>query len=634
MGMMSFLKSRLARWIFVLAILVTFVLGLYGYHRLYSTDSAGLVLWLNVLHSTISLFGGGGSVDQPGLSLAIARVLALLVSTIAVILAIWVFAKRQLNQWWKTRRIKDHYVICGLGERGFALARSLLKEGKQVVAIELDATNPNIERLIHLKGVVIEGSASDMAVLERARFRSAAHIVALTASDASNLEALEAIKQADAGNKGTFSVHVHIAHRENRFLFDVGGRFFPPDYGMNVSLINVYESAAQFFFQEHLPGAGLLEGQPSARQPVKLLINGFGSMGEAILIEAMLIGHFSSHVPIQITVLDANAEQKARDFFRRYWEVEKHLDGKGLDLWKLEFVSELDEAQALCAYTDILACHDSEDDALLAIHHFWERRRSYPDFEQAKTRFFVFLPSGRELANKGIIGCGATTAVCCRKFVIDEELERKARKSHETYARKELARLAHKSAGGVPQVRSAAEQALEKLERAEAQLDAVLREYDRALPAQAKKLAWENLSLMKKESNKAEKRHIGMKRLSLGLHNADYGTEIDADVARYPWPRLDEFQEHELDRRHVYRLLSQVKIATQYSNEQIHSMVDDLAEAEHNRWIAFHVIHNYRFDEKSSEPRRTHDCLLTWNQLAINQPDKIRYDYQNVYQIV
>lgn len=625
--------------------------GVAGYYALYSPKTGGAELWLNVIYKTFSSFYGGGSVEDSGFTLALARVAAILFTSWAVIFSAMLVMKQHMHQWWVIGKSRDHYVICGLGERGFALAENLLSQDdrKEVIAIESDFNNPNIERLRRLGGAVIEGNARDKHALLSAGLAHASHLITLTESDATNLEILDVAtevakalpnKCSSGTAKNKFTCHVHIGNRENQVLFDVGGRFFPPtirsEFSVEIALFNIYEHAAQMHFQKHLLGGVNTEIDKLDAEPVRLLINGLGRMGEAVLIEAMQMGHFANHKPIEITVLDDDATSREHKFFQRYWEIQNHLVGKpdGLGLWQLKFVASHDEVGPLNSYTDIFACHDAEDEALTAIHNLFERSLS-ADIKRRNTRFFVYIPSGRKLTNeKDITPIGSLKDVCCKGLVIDAELEKVSSQTHRIYSQKKLEELAKTDiVKGI----------LNELQNKVITIDEALIKYDASQANPKNKLAWESLPLIKKASNRAEKRHIGIKLRALGLKEVKSSKDtnpfpladsVDSDVSNEQWPMPEAYETNGiLDFQKIYYLLAHAQQASRLTHEDIKKLIEALAETEHARWNAFHILNNYHYEQDVKASLRAHDCLLNWENLKNKMPKVLVYDYKNIYQI-
>lgn len=616
--------------------------GVGGYYALYSPTIGGSELWLNVIYKTFSSFYGGGSVEDGGFTLALARVAAILFTSWAVIFSAMLVMKQHMHQWWVIGKSKDHYVICGLGERGFALAENLLSQPdrKEVIAIESDLNNPNIERLRRLGGAVIEGNARDKHALLSAGLAHASHLITLTERDATNLEILDVATEVAKGLpnkcssgkvKNKFTCHVHIANRENRVLFEVGGRFFPhtvrSEFSVEVSLFNLFEHAAQIHFQEHLPGGVNMQIDKPDAEPIRLLINGLGRMGEAILVEAMQMGHFANHKPIEITVLDNDAPSRKHHFFQRFWEVQNHLVGKpdGLGLWQLKFVASHDEVGPLNSYTDIFACHDTEDEALTAIHNLFERSLR-EDMKHRNTRFFVYIPSGRQLTNEKITPIGAIKGVCCKEMVIDAELEHASSQINRIYANARLL-----------EVSGVAKDVLTEAQKLEITNDEALIKYDASKDEFKNKLAWENLPLIKKASSLAAKRHIKIKLRALGLKEVESTGDPAISKIEFSKELLeDDWPEYEKDSNFpkVDYLLAHAKLASGLNNvEDLKKLIDALAESEHARWNAFYVLNNFHYENKKDESRRAHDCLLNWETLQKEKSNVLIYDYQNIYRI-
>lgn len=113
------------------------------------------------------------------------------------------------------RRMRNHYVVCGLGTRGTHLARSLRTAGHRVVAIERNPGNPAISETRRIGIPVIVGDATQSAVLRSAGLMCAIHVVVLTHSDASNAAIVSRISrlrpeiEQELDNAAYRGCHVH-----------------------------------------------------------------------------------------------------------------------------------------------------------------------------------------------------------------------------------------------------------------------------------------------------------------------------------------------------------------------------------------------------------------------------------------
>lgn len=79
-------------------------------------------------------------------------------------------------------RLEGHAIICGFGRMGTTLARELAAAGRPFVAIDTHGGNPSLDDVL-----VIEGDATDEAVLEAAGIRRAAVLASVLSDDATNV---------------------------------------------------------------------------------------------------------------------------------------------------------------------------------------------------------------------------------------------------------------------------------------------------------------------------------------------------------------------------------------------------------------------------------------------------------------
>lgn len=580
--------------------------------------------FLDACHLTLQLItlNAGLEDGEKPWQLEIARFLLPGIGAYVVLEGIFFLAGRHLSALKLELHTKDHYVICGLGDRGMALARDLLKGGKQkpsrtVAAIDIDPGNLHAMLFIKMGGVFLEGDAREPSILKQARIQRAAHLILLTGTDAANLGVLRQVVKLTTGNRtesraasSALKSHTHLASRENRALFDAGGELCPPIRdGIEMHVFNVYENAAVALFQENILGANTDTVTPGAA-PVSVLIAGFGRMGEAVLLEAMQLGHFCNHVPLSLTVFDDNAQSAERHFFQRYREVPDHLGDKGLRLWNLRFVDTLglDAAGRLGHYSDILACHDDEDAALTCINNLRERWQCEED--RLPTRFFLYSSCGQASSSSVIHPFGDFRQVCSAENVFHSTSKRMAKASHWTYAWRKL-RDRDPSVGS------------------DSQSEAALVEHDRSA-SQSDKLSWKNYSLLKQDSNRTERRHYGIKLHALGLRissvrNATPDSSL-IDPGDFPFLIDSNCQYAPL-------LLTSSLSATHLNTKELINRIHQLASAEHSRWNAFHVLNNYRYGKTKDECKRTHDCLLNWADLSTDRPQVLKWDYKNIYQM-
>ena len=125
----------------------------------------------------------GGGVLPPGsslvpLELEIARLVVPLVAAYAGLKVLLAVFREQVGML-GVRIFPHRVVVCGLGERGFLIARSQLERGERVVVIEKDMNNQLIEPCRRTGAVVLLGDATDVEVLLRARVHRASHVISV-----------------------------------------------------------------------------------------------------------------------------------------------------------------------------------------------------------------------------------------------------------------------------------------------------------------------------------------------------------------------------------------------------------------------------------------------------------------------
>ncbi|MEB3224256.1 MAG: NAD-binding protein, partial [Synechococcus sp.] len=96
----------------------------------------------------------------------------------------------RIRQFWDATKIphQNHYVICGLGGMGMAIARQLHQQGYDVVVLETDHNNRFLRSARALGIPVILADASVTNSLRDARITKASALIAATSQDMTNVE--------------------------------------------------------------------------------------------------------------------------------------------------------------------------------------------------------------------------------------------------------------------------------------------------------------------------------------------------------------------------------------------------------------------------------------------------------------
>ena len=194
---MSARKSKFL--IFLLIGVAAFLFGLIGFYL--GPQKAGATfdgLWdfSNAFYSTLLLFAFGGEIEPDTHPLIhLARFMAVIAVSAAVIQIIG----HQLTQrFWvfRARCWKNHLIVIGMGARGSQFALSAIRGhigSGRVVVVDPVIDSARATQL-RSEGInVIEGYGEDKLLLSQLGVHRAAHVIAVTPSDASNVKIAQAV---------------------------------------------------------------------------------------------------------------------------------------------------------------------------------------------------------------------------------------------------------------------------------------------------------------------------------------------------------------------------------------------------------------------------------------------------------
>ena len=134
--------------------------------------------------------------------LALTRWMAPLLTLSAAIAAgLAIFGERV--QRFRAGRMRGHTVVCGLGDKGYEVVKSLLSRGEDVAVVERDAENDYLPLVRQLGASAFVADAGVPAALEQAGVRRARRLVAVCSNDDMNVEiAFAALEVRQATRRG------------------------------------------------------------------------------------------------------------------------------------------------------------------------------------------------------------------------------------------------------------------------------------------------------------------------------------------------------------------------------------------------------------------------------------------------
>lgn len=314
-------------WIFGLA------LGYIGFSR-YSLALGDDSTKLDIFYRAVQLIVfESGDVEGPvPWQLEIARFMMPAVAAYTAIQALLAIFNKQW-QLLKARFLKNHVIICGLGERGLRLTKEFLNYGYQVVVIEGNKNNPLIEQGRNQGAVVFIGNATEKNMLRKVGINKAKYLVSVCTDDGTNAEiALKARDTVHMRKRGVLTAFFHIVDLElcnllGGWMLSSGANRF------RLEFFNVLERGARLMLKEYSPFKK--ESEAELRQP-RMLIIGLGKMGRSLLVQAARnwwMKEKRSGKRLRIAVIDKEAEKKVELLRLQYPRLDVACE---FDIWQME----------------------------------------------------------------------------------------------------------------------------------------------------------------------------------------------------------------------------------------------------------------------------------------------------------
>jgi voltage-gated potassium channel Kch len=303
-------------------LLASIVLGYIGHVKYFSATGESNTVW-DDLYYTLRMVNPAATPLQGTLNieLQVARVLAAIATLYIAAEALLAIFRDQV-QMLRLRAIKNHIVICGLGQKGLLLTDSYRALGANVVIIERNENNPFIGHCRDRGAIVLTGNASDPQLLRRAKVDKARHVISVCDSDGTNTEIALYVRQIVGGRKGNaLSCLAHIVDlRLWSFLREREIRMGRIDT-FRLSFFNIYDSGTRILLYKYRPFVST--GEQESNQHI--IVIGVGRMGERLVVTAARMWKYSkaNGHRLRITLIDKNANCKKESMCLAYPELEK-----------------------------------------------------------------------------------------------------------------------------------------------------------------------------------------------------------------------------------------------------------------------------------------------------------------------
>ena len=492
---------------------------------------------------------------------------------------------------------KNHIVICGAGDMGYALAKDILNnhQDKKLLVVDINPTNDNVNSICTLGGYAISGNAIDKNVLNKLNITKAEKIILMTGKDISNLEILDAITkvipEADKNDPDNEkNIYIHLESKENYEILPSIKRG-----GINIKAFSVYDNAAQTLFMKHPIGENV---DTIDNGSVNLAIVGFDAAGLSVLYRALVLGHFFNGKPLNVTIFDNNHEKKRAEFLKLY---PISLKAGGIINWNIDFKDdgELFNKDGIENFNQIIFCKTNVQASLTDIARIIKNQSAHLENKQ----FFIFIDKHdgiKGIANDikidsknkvDIIPFGNFSQICSYDVVVNEIYDKMAIRADQRY--NEL--------------------------------------HD---PGTKHETKWNTLSPFLQDSNRMQVEHLPIKLKAINklLSKNKFLEYLEYDEAkekaRNRWfdlilndQNVSDINEINLwDKTEGAKIEGAKILATYISLDDI----EKLAKMEKHRWNAFHILNGWttlpkpegqNYPDRKDNNKKEHALLIGWDEL-------------------
>ena len=212
--------------------------------------------------------------------------------------------------------VQDHVLICGLGVKGFSLARDCLDRGRKVVIIEADQQCPRVEGIRLRGGQVLFGDATDPVMLQKARVTRSNCLVALCGRDETNVEVMVHARKLAQDKKALVKAFAHIGSLDIRHALTTHDLLTQHEDSFDGTVFNIHEMSARALFESWpLDRDGIL---PADTRTTHLVVVGFGDVGQSLALRVAQMCHFVNGRKPRLTIIDPRVEELWREFLWRF----------------------------------------------------------------------------------------------------------------------------------------------------------------------------------------------------------------------------------------------------------------------------------------------------------------------------
>lgn len=356
----------------------------------------------------------------------------------------------------RLRMMRDHVVICGLGDKGMRLARAFHDLGTRAVVVERNGANPSIGQCRDEGIDVLVGDATEPDVLAAAGVARAAYLISVCREDGANAEvAITARGLTEKRRDRPLTCAVHIVDPRLCDLARARELEAGLDSGLRLELFNVLELGASTMLAEYPPASDARIGlRPH------MLVVGLGHFGRGVVLHAARDWQPRFRADgerLRMSLIGKDARRIAESLSRRYPRLTEtcELVAHDLDVTSPDFPPRelLVGTDGRCDLTAAYVCLDDESVAVSTGLSLLEcLRDGGPRIVvrvQDRTGLAELLPTGDAVANV-LRSFPLYERTCTPEVVLGGIHETLARAIHSEYVRVQATR------GDTPQSNSSA----------------------------------------------------------------------------------------------------------------------------------------------------------------------------------
>ena len=334
---------------------------------------------LDLLYLTLQLFvvrSGALPYAKPW-ELEVARLLTPALFFYTAVVALAVIFQDQVR-WLRLHWMSDHTVICGLGRRGWLLAKGCLNGGDRVVVIDRDPNDAHIQPCRDEGATVLIGRATEVEWLRQARVQDAKRLIAVCGDDGDNAEIAVHARELCAARTGkALHCHVHVVDPDLCALLAGPGLGMPPAGPFRLDFFNTFDAGARALLKQFPPFG---ESRDPQTPPPHIVVVGIGRLGQGVVAQAAREWWVSqrkrqTRERMRVTIVDREAERRAETLRLRYPKLEQACEiiPVQMDVEWPEFqqAAFLFDSAGRCAATHVYICLDGDAlglKAALALH--------------------------------------------------------------------------------------------------------------------------------------------------------------------------------------------------------------------------------------------------------------------------